>query len=103
MITVDQLKIGGGSNVMVEGAGSFDRVNTTGRLALNSSAASLGQITALIAPLAPALASRLNAMEANPGPVRLKLTLDVDKNAERADRANAPVPPQLDAPHRKTT
>jgi uncharacterized protein involved in outer membrane biogenesis len=94
-ITLDQLKIGGAGNVMVEGAGSFDRVNTTGRLALNSSAASLGQITALIAPLAPALASRLNAME--PGPARLKLTLDVDKSAERADHANARVGLELDA------
>ena len=49
---------------MLEGAGSFDRVNTTGKLTLNSSAASLGQITALIAPFAPALAARLNAMGA---------------------------------------
>ena len=98
-ITLDQLKIGGAGNVTVEGAGSFDRVNTTGRLALNSSAASLGQITALIAPLAPALASRLNAME--PGPARLKLTLDVDKSAERADRANARVGLEFDAPQLK--
>ncbi len=101
MITLDQLKIGGASNVMVEGAGSFDWVNTTGRLALNSSTASLGQITALIAPLAPALAARLNAMEASPGPARLKLTLDVDKNAERADRANARVALEFDAPQLK--
>jgi uncharacterized protein involved in outer membrane biogenesis len=98
-ITLDQLKIGGAGNVMVEGAGSFDRVNTTGRLALNSSAASLGHIAALIAPLAPALASRLNAME--PGPARLKLTLDVDKSAERADRANARIGLELDAPQLK--
>ena len=46
----------------LEGAGNFDRVNATGKLALNSSAASLGQITALIAPFAPALASRLDSM-----------------------------------------
>ena len=100
-IALDQLIIGDASNVMMEGTGSFDRVNTTGRLALNSSAASLDQITALIAPLAPALASRLNAMEASPGPARLKLTLDVDKNAERADRANARVALELDAPQLK--
>src|SRR2546430_166522 len=60
--TLDQLKIGDASNVMMEGSGSFDRVNTTGRLALNSSAASLGQITALIAPFAPSLTARLNAI-----------------------------------------
>jgi uncharacterized protein involved in outer membrane biogenesis len=100
-VTLDQLKIGDAGNVIMEGAGSFDRVNTTGRLALSSSAASLGQITALIAPLAPALAARLNAMEAGPGPARLKLTLDVDKNAERADRANTRVALELDAPQLK--
>ena len=45
-ISLDQLKIGEASGVTLEGTGSFDRVNTTGQLALNSSAASLGQITA---------------------------------------------------------
>ena len=49
--SLEQLKIGQPDNVTLEGAGSFDRVNATGRLALNSSAASLGQITGLIAPL----------------------------------------------------
>ena len=86
---------------MVEGAGSFDRVNTTGKLTLNSSAASLGQITALIAPLAPALAARINAMGASPGPARLKLSLDLDKNAQQADRANARAVFDLDAPQLK--
>jgi uncharacterized protein involved in outer membrane biogenesis len=100
-IALDQLKIGDTNTVMLEGAGSFDRLNATGRLALNSSAASLGQITALIAPLAPALASRLNAMEASPGAARLKLTFDLDKNAERPDRANARVAIELDAPQLK--
>ena len=100
-ISLDQLKIGQASGVMMEGAGSFDRVNATGRLALNSSAASLGQITGLIAPLAPALASRLNAMGASPGPARLKLTLDLDKNSEHADRANARAVFDLDAPQLK--
>ena len=47
---------------MLEGSGTFDRANATGKLALNSSAASLAQITGLIAPLAPSVASRLNAM-----------------------------------------
>ena len=96
--SLDQLKIGQASSVMVEGAGSFDRVNTTGKLTLNSSAASLGQITALIAPLAPALATRLNAMGASPGPARLKLSLDLDKNAQQADRASARAVFDLDAP-----
>jgi large subunit ribosomal protein L24 len=100
-IALDQLKIGEASGVMMEGAGSFDRVNATGRLALNSSAASLGQITGLIAPLAPALASRLNSMGTSPGPARLKLALDLDKNSEHADRANARAVLDLDAPQLK--
>ncbi len=98
---LEQLKIGQASHVMLEGAGSFDRVNTSGKLMLNSSAASLGQITALIAPLAPALAARINAMDARPGPARLKLSLDLDKTAPQADRANARAVFDLDAPELK--
>ena len=86
---------------MLEGAGSFDRVATSGKLTLNSSAASLGQITGLIAPLAPALAARLNAMGPSPGPTRLKLSLDLDKNAEQADRASARAVFDLDTPQLK--
>ena len=48
-------------------AGNFDRVNATGELALNSSAASFGQITAMIEPLAPAVALRLDSMGIAPG------------------------------------
>ena len=58
---LDQLKFGQAGGVTVEGSGNFDRAEATGRLALNASAASLGQITAMIAPLAPALAARLDA------------------------------------------
>jgi hypothetical protein len=100
-IWLDQLKIGEASGVMLQGAGDFDRVDATGRLALNSSAASLGQITGLIAPLAPALAARLNSMGTDPGPARLKLTLGVDKNSQRADRASARAVLELDAPQLK--
>jgi large subunit ribosomal protein L24 len=100
-ISLDQLKIGEAGGVMLEGAGDFDRAHATGRLALNSSAASLGQITGLIAPLAPALASRLNSMGAGPGQARLKLTLDVDRNPEHADRASARAVLDLDAPQLK--
>jgi hypothetical protein len=100
-ISLDQLKIGQGSGVTVEGAGSFDRVQSTGRLALNSSAASLGRIAGLFAPFAPDLASRLDAMGTSPGPARLKLTLDLDKNAEHADRASARAVLDLDAPQLK--
>ena len=60
-ISLDQLKIGQPGGVTMEGSGSFDRANATGKLALNSSAASFNQLTALIAPLAPSVVARLNA------------------------------------------
>jgi uncharacterized protein involved in outer membrane biogenesis len=102
-ISLDQLKIGGPAGVTMEAAGSFDRVNATGKLALNSSVASLGQITGLIAPVAPALASRLNSMAAVPGPAHLKLALDLTRNSEHAGRANARAVLDLDAPQFKGT
>jgi hypothetical protein len=110
-ISLDRLKIGEASGVAVEGTGAFDRVNATGKLALNSSAASLGQITGLIAPLAPAFAARLNAMGSGPtgsnptgsssGPARLKLTLALDKDSEHADQTIAHAALDLDAPQLK--
>ena len=100
-ISLEQLKIGQPDSVTLEGAGNFDRVNATGKLALNSSAASLGQLTSLIAPFAPSLVARLNAMGTSPGPARLKLALDLDKNAGQADRANARAVVDLDAPQLK--
>jgi large subunit ribosomal protein L24 len=100
-ISLDQLKIGRPDSVSMEGAGSFDRVNATGKLALNASAASLGQITGLIAPLAPALASRLNAVGTSPGPARVKLSLDLDRNPQQADRASARAVIDIDAPQLK--
>jgi uncharacterized protein involved in outer membrane biogenesis len=95
---LDHLKIGGSDSMTMEGAGSFNRIDATGRLALNAGAASLAQVTRLIAPLAPALAARLNAATASPGPVRLKLALDLAKNAGQADRADARAVLDLDAP-----
>ena len=102
-VSLDRLKIGEASGVMVEGTGAFDRINATGKLALNSSAASLGQITGLIAPLAPSVASRLNSMGLGPGPAHLKLALAVDKDADHADRATARATLDLDAPQFKGT
>ncbi len=59
------------------------------------------EITGLIAPLAPALASRLNSAGIAPGPAQLKLTLDLDKDSEHADRAIARAVVDLDAPQLK--
>lgn len=100
-ISLDGLKIGEANGVTLEGTGAFDRVSATGKLALNSSAASLGQITGLIAPLAPAFAARLNAMGSGPGPARLKLALALDKDSERADRSSAHAAIDIDAPQLK--
>ena len=101
-ISLDQLKTGDAGDVMLEGAGHFNRANATGKLALNSTAASLDKITAsvnaIIAPLAPALAARLNSIGASPGPAHLKLALDVDKDPGHADRASAHAVLDLDAP-----
>ena len=102
-ISLTQLKFGNAGGVAMEGSGEFDRADATGKLALNSSAASLGQLTALIAPLSPALASRLDAMGTGAGPARLKLVLDLDKNPQHADRANARAVLDLDAPQLKGT
>ena len=88
-ISLEQLKIGQLESVTLDGAGNFDRVNATGWFALNSSAASLGRLTSLIVPFSPALAARLNAMGASPGPARLKLALDLTRNAGQSDRVQA--------------
>jgi uncharacterized protein involved in outer membrane biogenesis len=102
-LTLDSLKIGETGGVALEGSGAFDRTNATGKLALNSSAASLSQIASPIAPLWPQLAARLNAMKLPPGRAQLKLALAVDKEAGRTDRANAQVSIDLDAPQFKGT
>ncbi len=80
----------------LDGAGNFDRVNATGWFALNSSAASLGRLTGLIVPFSPALAARLNAAGTSPGMARLKLTLDLNKDAGQSDRVQARATADLD-------
>lgn len=96
--SLDQLKIGRPDSVLLEGAANFDRANATGKLKIDSSAASLGQLTSLITPFAPALVARLNAMGPAPGPARLKIALDLDNNTAQADRANARAVIDVDAP-----
>jgi hypothetical protein len=79
-IVLDRLKIGQPDGVTLEGGGNFDRANLQGKLALDSTAASLAQLTGLIAPFAPSFASRLNALGIDSGPVHTKLTLDLTRN-----------------------
>jgi uncharacterized protein involved in outer membrane biogenesis len=102
-VVLERLQIGRPDNVTMEGTGSFDRVNATGKLALSSSAASLGQIAALIAPVAPSVAARINALGTSPGPAHAKLTLDLDKLAGQADRTSARAVLNLDAPQFKAS
>jgi len=100
-ISLDQLKLGEAGGMLMEGAGNFDRVNATGKLALNSSAPSFSQIAAAIAPLAPALASRLQAMGIAQGAAELKLMLTIDKDAADAGQSSARAVFDLVAPQLK--
>ena len=98
LLSLDQLKIGDAGNVLLEANANFDRANATGKLALNSTAASLDKIAAMIAPLAPSVAARLSALGTSPGPAHLKLALQLDNDAGHADRAHARAMLDLDAP-----
>jgi AsmA-like C-terminal region/AsmA family len=100
-LSFDQLKFGQPSGVAMEGSGSFDRSEATGKLALAASAASLGQISAWLSPFAPALTARLDAIGTPPGPARLKLGLDIAKADESRDRANVRANLDIDAPQLK--
>ncbi|MGY2904470.1 AsmA family protein [Bradyrhizobium sp. URHC0002] len=88
-LSLERLKIGEFDNVILDGAGNFDRVNANGWFVLNASAVTLGRLTSLIVPFSPALAARLNAMGTIPGPARLKLALDLTGIAGQSDRVQA--------------
>ncbi|MET3840037.1 AsmA family protein [Bradyrhizobium sp. OAE829] len=99
--SLDQLNIGQPDKVALEGIGRFDRFASIGKLELHSTASSFGQITALVAPFAPSLAARLNAMGASPGPARVKFALELNKSAGQADLANARAVVDIDSPQLK--
>lgn len=98
---LDQLNIGQPEKVALEAVGRFDRTASIGKLELSSTAASLGELTGLMAPFAPSLVARLNAMGTSAGPAHVKLALALDKNPGQADRANARATIDLDAPQLK--
>lgn len=102
-LALEQLRFGQASGVTTEASGSFDRTKATGKLALKSAANSLRELTALIEPFAPSVRARLDAIPALPGATRLKLDLSLDKSTEHADRSNARVVFELDAPQLKAT
>ena len=102
-LSLEQLRFGQASGVTTEANGSFDRAKATGKLALKSSANSLRDLTALMEPFAPAVRARFDALPSLPGATRLKLDLSLDWNAEHADRSNARIVLDLDAPQIKAT
>nr|WP_249137610.1 AsmA-like C-terminal region-containing protein [Bradyrhizobium tropiciagri] len=99
-IVLERVKIGQPDNVTLDGSGNFDRGNSTGKLAVDASAASLGRLVALVQPFAPALAARLGVLRADAGPVRAKLALDLAKG-KAADRVSARATLDLDTPQLK--
>ncbi|MET0969194.1 MAG: AsmA-like C-terminal region-containing protein [Tardiphaga sp.] len=102
-IVLDRLKVGDPGSLMIEGSGSFDRMDGTGQLAVNATSASTGQIATMLAPIAPAVAARLNAVTPAAGPARFKLALDLGKDPQRADRAVARAVLDVDLPQVKGT
>ena len=97
-ITLDRLRVGEATGVMLDGTGAFDRVSATGKFALSAASASMAQINAIVAPLAPVVAARLTALPTAPGAVRMKFALDLAKNTSQADRANLITTLTLDGP-----
>ena len=109
-IVVDQVKFAQAGaqagGVSTEASGRFDRTDATGRLAVSASAGSLHDITALVQPLAPALAARIDAAAGSAtisAPARVKLALDLAKDAAGPDRVTARAALDLDAPQLKGT
>ncbi len=101
MVSLERLKIGQPDSVTIEGTGNFDRINATGKLALDANAASFSQLTGLVSSFAPSAASRFSTLAAIPGPARLKLALDLDKG--QADRGSVRAALELDAAQLKGT
>lgn len=99
-IVLERVKVGQPDNVTLDGNGNFDRVNSTGKLAVDATAASLGRLTAVVQPFAPALAARLGVLRADAGPVRARLALDLAKG-KVADRVSARATLDLDTPQLK--
>jgi large subunit ribosomal protein L24 len=97
-ISIDRLRIGDAGGVMLDGSGAFNRIDATGKLAVSGSSQSLKQMTGLIAPLAPAVAARLNAMAPMPGAVSVKLALDLGRDRDHPERASARAVVDITAP-----
>ncbi|MEN3350554.1 MAG: hypothetical protein V7632_4189 [Bradyrhizobium sp.] len=99
-IVLERVRIGQPDNVTLDGSGSFDRVNATGKLTIDATAASLSRVAAIVQPFAPSVAARLGVLQADAGPVRAKLALDLGKG-KAADRTTAQATLDLDTPQVK--
>ncbi|MBN8962169.1 MAG: AsmA family protein [Rhizobiales bacterium] len=98
-IALDALRVGQARGLTMDGSGVFHRDAATGQVALQAAAPSVSDLADLIAPLAPSFAERLKAQAGQtPGAARLKLALDLDKDAQAADRASARASLELTAP-----
>ena len=102
-LVLDQLQIGDPQNVTIQGEGRLDRINAVGRLALEANAASASQLAAWATPFSPAVAARLNAAAASPGPARLNVAFDLDHDPDHADRSRARAALDFDLPQLKGT
>ncbi|EAQ36450.1 hypothetical protein NB311A_20971 [Nitrobacter sp. Nb-311A] len=100
-ISLEQLKIGSSGGLMIDGSGAFDRVNTTGKLSLNATSESVAPMASLIAPLAPSVAARLNAIPATAGAAQLHLALNVAKSPVDKKKADASAKLNVDLPQLK--
>jgi large subunit ribosomal protein L24 len=100
MITLDQLKVGRADGVSLQGEGRLDRVNFLGGLSLESTAASLGQLASAIAPVAPSVAARIEALPNRSEPAHAKLKLDLARSKTAAS-ANASATAELDVDARQ--
>ncbi|QOZ27532.1 AsmA-like C-terminal region-containing protein [Bradyrhizobium sp. CCBAU 51753] len=99
-IVVERVRIGQPDNVTLDGSGTFDRGNATGKLTIDATAASLGRFAAIVQPFAPSAAARLGVLQADAGPVKAKLALELGKG-KAADRTAAQATLDLDAPQLK--
>ncbi len=98
-VALDALKVGQGKGLSIDGSGIFHRDTTTGSVTLQAAAPSMSNLADLVAPWSPSFAERLSAQAGQtPGPARLKLGLDLDKDAKAADRAAARARLELAAP-----
>lgn len=101
LASLDDLRIGGAAGIALTAKGTLDRETLTSALAMNLRSDSFKQIGTVLAPYAPAMAARFDAMSG--GPVQMKLAFNLDKDGGRPDRGEAKATATLDAPQFKAT